>query len=131
MECENPDFILTGQGINSGIEVVEACDPREQAEWTRFAKNVQASEEPISRDIGLMDPQRKPKFRNLVQRAIFSKAKKSSSDVDQLLIYSNTDLDNFEDLEWKLSALEACENPGSKFSKIWIISGRDVFCLAS
>ncbi len=130
-ESENPDFLLINRDCKIGIEVVEASDPSEQAEWTAFEKRAQSSIDPVTREIDLMNPERKCNFRRLVQKAIYSKAKKCSSNVDELLIYANTDWDNFEDLEWKLSALDCCENPGSRFSSIWVISGRDVFNLTS
>ncbi len=130
-ESENPDLVMSGPRIRIGIEVVEACDPREQAEWTQFAKTRAASEIDIWRDIDLMDPLRNLKFKNLVQVAIDSKAQKCSESVDTLLVYSNTDSDDFEDFSWKKSALTECILPRSRFKKIWIISGDDVFDLIS
>ncbi|WP_170479646.1 hypothetical protein [Ruegeria arenilitoris] len=130
-ESENPDFVLTSPSCEKGIEVVEASDPREQAEWTAFEKKVQASGGDVIRHIDLMHPERRPKFRKLVQKTIISKAQKGSSGVDELLIYANTDWDDFEDLDWKKTALNGCGSLGSRFSQIWVISGGDVFSLQS
>ncbi|NOD85859.1 hypothetical protein [Ruegeria sp. HKCCD6119] len=130
-ESENPDFVLTSDGSSTGIEVVEASDPREQAEWTAHEKRGLGFGEPIVREIDLMDPDRMAKFGALVEKAILSKAKKCSSGVDELLIYANTDWDDFEDLEWKTSALSGCNQIGRRFSKIWILSGGDVFTVSS
>ncbi len=130
-ESENPDFVLNCDGHKTGVEVVEASDPNEQAEWTAREKRSLGSVRPILREIDLMDPDRMSKFRALVEKTILSKSKKCSSGVDELVIYANTDWDDFEDLEWKTSALAGCRQLGRKFSKIWILSGGDVFTISS
>ncbi len=130
-ESENPDFVMSGPKIRVGIEVVEACDPRGQAEWTEFAKRKERSENDDWRHNNLMDPSRRLKFLNLVQTAIDAKIKKCSANVDALLVYSNTGLDSFEDIGWKKRALTNCTFFESNFAQIWIVSGDDVFDLIS
>ncbi|WP_204115181.1 hypothetical protein [Shimia biformata] len=121
--CENPDFKVRGPNYAAGIEIVEACDPREQAEMTQLARADARSREGYVHLKDVDFPGKAEKFAKLVKGAIDRKALRASTAVDHLLIYSNTDADAFEDKTWKQNALLGVNSSKLQFQRVWIISG--------
>ncbi len=123
---ENPDFMISIGNRKVGVEVGEACDPREQTEWTENEKRACETDEFAIRNIDLMNPDRSKQFSEILNQAILKKCIKASDLCDELLLYSNTDSDSFEDADWKLAALSSLPDCMARFSKVWLLSGKDL-----
>ena len=122
MKGENPDFMILAGNKMVGIEVVEGCDQLEQQNWTKWHKEAGDN----VRSINLMNPDRPRLFSKIINDTIAKKCDKASLHCDDLLIYSNTDSDSFEDADWKLTTLSSLPECMDKFSKVWLLSGTDL-----
>lgn len=126
MKGENPDFMVLAGCKMVGIEIVTGCDKDEQISWTERAKQERKTDEISGKIINLEDPRRPRLFSDIINTTIEKKCKKCSSCCDELLIYTNTHTDSFEDANWKLNALSSLPECMDRFTKVWVLSGKDL-----
>jgi len=125
-EDENPDFVIVGEKSKVGVEITEACDPDEQSEWTRDARLVEQSGQPLVRSVDLMEPNRGNKLRDIVQRSVDRKTNKVSDDCSALVIYLNTSSAGYLDCRWHREALATIKIPIGKIDNVWVVNGEDL-----
>ncbi|TYB82020.1 hypothetical protein [Maritimibacter fusiformis] len=130
-EGENPDFFFSAGQARLGIEVTEAVDPEEQAQWTQEARDARTSKELIVRGMDIDTPGRSQMAHTAVRSAHTRKIAQCSPATDALLMYLNTSATLFEDAQNVLSWLDGAIPRNTRFQRVWVLDEKDLFELKS
>ena len=123
-EPHGSDFVVYTGESRRGIQITDACDPKEQKQWSTVAKQV--------RDAGV-DSEWKPnhvaqnltagnRYVGLVSDAIARKSEKVADGVTDLLVNLDTHDIAHDNLARQVEKLAHLSCFGFKFHRVWVLS---------